>query len=199
MKKNVFSLAAVAVAALTLASCGSKPAAGPRTVDGLVLDASMNTITLLTGAGDTLNISTMNADPAKVPGVLIDDSVKLTYADTIVNGNKVMLAQALTVTVHSPYYYIQGAWVEPNPIDSTAMQGLQLNQNGTAASIGMATLVFQGWNLTDANTLVLTGESVGNGQTIPVADTLKVDKLNADSLVLSDGAGRVMWRLARQK
>lgn len=197
MKKNIFSLSALAVTALTLASCGSKPT-GPQTVDGLVLDATMNTITLLTESGDTLNISTLNSDRAKVPGVLIDDSVKLTYADTVVNGNKVMQAQALTVTVRSPYYYIQGSWVEPNPIDSTAVQGVKLNQDGTASSIGMATLLFKGWNLTDANTLVLTGESLGNGQTIPVADTLRVDKLNADSLVLS-GAGRVTWRLARQK
>lgn len=198
MKKNIFSLSALAVTALTLASCGSKSTTGPQTVDGLVLDATMNTITLLTESGDTLNISTLNSDRAKVPGVLIDDSVKLTYADTVVNGTKVMQAQALTVTVRSPYYYIQGSWVEPNPIDSTAVQGVKLNQDGTASSIGMATLLFKGWNLTDANTLVLTGESLGNGQTIPVADTLRVDKLNADSLVLS-GAGRVTWRLARQK
>lgn len=198
MKKKIFSLSALAVTAFMLASCGSKPTTGSQTVDGLVLDATMNTITLLTESGDTLNISTLNSDRAKVPGVLIDDSVKLTYADTVVNGTKVMQAQALTVTAHSPYYYIQGAWVEPNPIDSTAVQGVQLNQDGTASSIGMATLLFKGWNLTDANTLVLTGESLGNGQTIPVADTLRVDKLNADSLVLSE-AGRVTWRLARQK
>ncbi len=198
MQKIIF-LSAALTAALMLASCGPKPAAGPRTVDGRVLDASMNTITLLTSAGDTLNISTMNADPTEVPGVLVDDSVKLTYADTVVNGNRVMLARALTVTVHSPYYYISGAWVEPNPIDSTVVQGIQLNPNGTASSIGMATLVFRGWNLLSAHTLLLTGESVGNGQTIPVADTLTVDKLNADSLVLSDGTGRVVWRLARRK
>lgn len=198
MKKNIFSLSALAVMALTLASCGSK-STGPQTVDGLVLDATMNTITLLTESGDTLNISTLNSDRAKVPGVLIDDSVKLTYADTVVNGNKVMQAQALTVTVRSPYYYIQGSWVEPNPIDSTAVQGVKLNQDGTASSIGMATLLFKGWNLTDAKSLVLTGESVGNGQTIPFADTLTVDKLNADSLVLSDGVGYVTWRFARQK
>ena len=97
MMKNIFSLAAVAASALTLASCGSKPAA-PTTVDGVVLDASMNTITLVTTAGDTLNISTMNADPAKVPGVLIDDSVKLTYAEVDTDGVKVMQTQELTET-----------------------------------------------------------------------------------------------------
>ncbi len=198
MKKNIFSLAAVAASALTLASCGSKPAA-PTTVDGVVLDASMNNITLVTTAGDTLNISTMNTDPAKVPGVLIDDSVKLTYAEVDTAGVKVMQAQELTVTAHSPYYYIQGAWVEPNPIDSTQVQGMQLYQNGTASSIGMATLQFNAWNLTIPDTLILNATSVGNGQTIEGADTLTIVKLDADSLVLANGSGDVMWRLARQK
>ena len=196
--KNIFSLAAVAASALALASCGSKPAA-PTTVDGVVLDASMNNITLVTTAGDTLNISTMNADPAKVPGVLIDDSVKLTYAEVDTDGVKVMQAQELTVTAHSPYYYIQGAWVEPNPIDSTQVQGMQLNQNGTASSIGMATLQFNAWNLTIPDTLILNATSIGNGQTIEGADTLTIVKLNADSLVLANKEGYVMWRLARQK
>ena len=198
MKKNIFSRAAVAASALTLASCGSKPAA-PTTVDGVVLDASMNNITLVTTAGDTLNISTMNTDPAKVPGVLIDDSVKLTYAEVDTAGVKVMQAQELTVTAHSPYYYIQGAWVEPNPIDSTQVQGMQLYQNGTASSIGMATLQFNAWNLTIPDTLILNATSVGNGQTIEGADTLTIVKLDADSLVLANGSGDVMWRLARQK
>lgn len=196
--KNIFTLTTVAASALALASCGSKPAV-PTTVDGVVLDASMNNITLVTTAGDTLNISTMNADPAKVPGVLIDDSVKLTYADTIVDGNKVIQAQALTVTAHSPYYYIQGAWVEPNPIDSTQVQGMQLNQNGTASSINMATLQFKAWNLTIPDTLILNATSIGNGQTTEGADTLTIVKLDADSLVLANKGGYVMWRLARQK
>lgn len=198
MKKNIYALATVAASVLALASCGPKPAA-PTTVEGVVLDASMNNITLVTTAGDTLNISTMNADPAKVAGVLIDDSVELTYADTIADGSKVMQAQDLTVTAHSLYYYIQGAWGEPNPIDSAQVQGMQLNPNGTASSINMATLQFKAWNLTTPNTLILNATSIGNGQTVDGADTLTIVKLDADSLVLADKEGYVMWRLARQK
>lgn len=198
MKKNILSLAIAASAVLAFASCGPKPAA-PQTVDGIVLDASMNTVTLITTMGDTLNISTMNADPAKVAGVLIDDSVKLTYLPVDMGGVQVLQAQELTVTAHSPYFYIQGAWVEPNPIDPAAVQGMQLNQDGTASSIGMATLQITGWNLTDANTLILNETSIGNKQTIKGMDTLTVVKLNADSLVLAGKDGGVMWRLGRQK
>lgn len=198
MKKNILSLAIAASAVLAFASCGPKPAA-PQTVDGIVLDASMNTVTLITTMGDTLNISTMNADPAKVAGVLIDDSVKLTYLPVDMGGVQVLQAQELTVTAHSPYFYIQGVWVEPNPIDPAAVQGMQLNQDGTASSIGMATLQITGWNLTDANTLILNETSIGNKQTIKGMDTLTVVKLNADSLVLAGKDGGVMWRLGRQK
>lgn len=197
MKTTIFSLAVVTVSAWVGVSCGSKPA-GPQMVEGVVLDASMNNITLVTTAGDTLNISTMDADPDRVPGVLIDDSVKVTYADTTVNGVQAMRAQELTVTVHSPYYYIQGTWTEPNPIDTAAVQGFRLNADGTAASIGMETLLFENWNLADTKTLILSGKSVGNRMTIPMADTLAVDRLDADSLVLSSGAGEVMWRLGRR-
>ncbi|HJE87443.1 lipocalin family protein [Rikenella microfusus] len=198
MKKNLFFPAAATVTALALASCGSKPAA-PQTVEGAVLDASMNNITLVTTAGDTLNISTMNADPAKVPGVTVGDSVSVTCAETDADGVKVMQAQELTVKSGSSNRRIQGEWTEPNPIDSAAVQGFRLNPDGTAESIGMATLQITAWTLTDGKTLILRTTSIGNKQTIEGQDTLTVDKLDADSLVLSNGSGYVQWRLARQQ
>ena len=94
----MFLAAALAVG---LVSCGG--AAGPQTVTGVVVDASMNNIMVRTDAGDTVDISTMDTDPAKVPGVLIDDSVRVVCAGKDVDGVKVLTAQELTVTVHSPY------------------------------------------------------------------------------------------------
>lgn len=198
MKKNILTLAVAASAALALASCGRKPAA-PQTAEGIVCDATMNRITLITAAGDTLSVSTMDADPAKVQGVLVDDSVKVTYLPIDKEGGQVFQAQELTVTAHSPYFYIPGAWVEPNPIDRAAVQGMRLEPDGTASSIGMATLQITGWNLADAKTLILNETSIGNKQTFNTTDTLTVAKLDADSLVLTNQTGCVMWRLGRQK
>lgn len=181
---------------LALAACQSVPV--PQTVEGRVMDATMNNITLIASTGDTLNISTMDADPAKVPGVLIGDSVTITYQPTPVDGTEVKQAVELTVLAHSPYHYIQGTWTEPNPIDSTQRQGVTLNPDGTAASVGMATLVFRNWTLNLPDTLLLGSQSLGNGQTIESTDTLQVVKLDADSLVLA-GQGNVVWRFARQK
>lgn len=197
MKKTTFlQISLAAGLMLALAACQSAPV--PRTVEGRVMDATMNNITLIASTGDTLNISTMDADPAKVPGVLIDDSVKITYQPTPVGGAEVKQAVELTVLAHSPYYYIQGTWTEPNPIDSAQRQGVTLNPDGTAASVGMATLVFRNWTLNLPDTLLLGTQSLGNGQTIESTDTLQVVKLDADSLVLA-GQGNVVWRFARQK
>ena len=77
------------------------------------------------------------------------------------------------------------------------MQGFTLNQNGTASSVNMATLLIKNWNL-DNWTLTLQYESIGNKQTIIGTDTLNVVKIDADSLILAKKA-EVVWQLARQK
>ena len=103
----------------------------------------------------------------------------------------------MTFTANSPYYYIQGTWLEPNPINAQEMQGFTLNPNGTAQSVNMATLLIKNWNL-DNKTLTLQYESIGNKQTIMGTDTLSITKIDADSLILSKNTN-VIWRLARKK
>lgn len=139
----------------------------------------------------------MDANPQKVPGVLLNDSVKVTCTNENINGVQILKATELTITAHSPYYYIQGTWVEPNPINPKEMQGFTLNQDGTASSVNMATLLIKRWNMNN-KTLTLRYESIGNRQTITGTDTLNVIKINADSLVLAQDSN-VVWRLARQK
>ncbi len=171
---------------------------GPKTVSGWVLDASMNNIMIVSHSGDTLNISVMDADPTNVPGVLINDSVEITYSiEKGTETSDILKAIKLVITHHSPYFYIAGTWVQPNPIKPQEMQGFILNQDGTASSVNMATLIFKNWILKDA-TLLLTSESIGNRQTIKSTDTLKIVKLDADSLILSR-SNEILWRLARQK
>lgn len=179
----------------SMASC--KKAEGPQTYSGTVFDATMNNITLITAKGDTVNISTLDANPQKVPGVLINDSIEVTCENKDADGVKILTATELTVLTHSPYYYIAGTWVEPNPINAKEVQGFTLKEDGTASSVNMATLQFSKWNL-DNRTLTLTYASIGNKQTIEGTDTLNVVKLDADSLVLSKDKA-IVWRLTRQK
>lgn len=180
------------VLAVALFSCTTKTTA-PVVLDGVVIDASMNTILLKSTDGDTVWLSTLDTNPEKVPGVLIDDSICVVYKDSA----DVKSVTELTVLKHSPYFYIQGEWVEPNPIDTAQNQGFSINQDGSVTSINMATLQFKTWNF-DIKNLILSGQSIGNRQTIDFIDTMCVVKLDADSLVLSEN-GAVVYRLSRAK
>ena len=75
-----------------------------------------------------------------------------------------------------------GSWVMPIEGQPGEMQGIKLEENGEASSINMHTLVYKEWDQQGDN-LYLTVKSIGNGIEIEGVDTLKIDKLTADSLV----------------
>lgn len=76
-----------------------------------------------------------------------------------------------------------GAWVQPIPGQEERVQGIVLNEDGTASSINMSTLRYESWKQ-DGDRLILSGKSVGNGQTISFSDTVTVYRLDADTLVV---------------
>lgn len=92
-------------------------------------------------------------------------------------------ASATPAAEMQPALTLEGSWVEPVPGMEEQTQGFTLNEDGTAVSINMATLQYQEWSAS-GDTLVLTGKSIGNGQTIDVADTLLIVSVNADTLVV---------------
>lgn len=75
-----------------------------------------------------------------------------------------------------------GNWIEIMPSNPQIIQGVTLNADGSARSIGMATLLYERWVLNPDSTLVLFGKSIGNGQTIEFADTLDVVRITTDSM-----------------
>ena len=76
-----------------------------------------------------------------------------------------------------------GNWIEVRPGNSQFVQGMTLNEDGSAASIGMATLLYEKWQQADGK-IVLSGKSIGNGQTIEFNDTFNIVKHTADTLIL---------------
>lgn len=66
-------------------------------INGTVYDATMNNIMVITGKGDTVNISTMDADTNKVPGVLLNDSVEVTCVKEKIEGGEVLKAVELVI------------------------------------------------------------------------------------------------------
>lgn len=85
-----------------------------------------------------------------------------------------------------------GLWVEPIP-GMNMVQGVALKEGGEAHSVNMATLLYEHWEC-NGNGLLLTGKSVGIHQTIAFTDTLKIEKVSADSLILMRGKTRVAYR-----
>ena len=92
---------------------------------------------------------------------------------------------ALTAFACTQAPAIEGTWVQPIPgLSSGEMQGITLEKGGKASSVNMATLTYETWSQ-NGNTLVLTGKSLGNGQTIEVNLQYNIKELTADKLVLA--------------
>lgn len=103
--------------------------------------------------------------------------------------NKILSAAAMLALVAcGPKSGINGAdlvgnWIEVMPGSPHIVQGMTLNEDGSAASIGMATLLYEKWQQADGK-IVLSGKSIGNGQTIEFDDTFNIVKHTADTLIL---------------
>ena len=71
---------------------------------------------------------------------------------------------------------IVGSWVEPVPGLEGQVQGIKMEEGGVASSVNMATLVYESWKQ-EGTKLILTGKSIGNGQTIEFVDTMDIKRL----------------------
>ena len=78
---------------------------------------------------------------------------------------------------------LEGKWVEPIPGMEDQIQGISLEKDGKASSINSATLQYQSW-VRQGDTLILSGQSLGNGQTIDFVDSYQIEKLSDDELIL---------------
>lgn len=90
---------------------------------------------------------------------------------------------------------LAGNWIEVMPANPQIRQGITLRTDGSASSIGMATLQYERWQ-EHGKALILWGKSIGNGQTIDFSDTLDIVKVTSDSLILGKYG---MYRIAYYK
>lgn len=78
---------------------------------------------------------------------------------------------------------LTGRWIEVLTQGVSYVQGMDLKEDGSAESVGMRTLLYHQWSVSD-NKLILNGESIGNGQAIQFSDTMKIVRCNIDTLVV---------------
>ena len=94
MKKLIFLFTLVVITSC-FSSC--KQENPSKVINGIVYDASMNNITLITGKGDTVNISTMDDNTNKVSGALLDDSVEVTCIKEKIEGREILRATEVII------------------------------------------------------------------------------------------------------
>lgn len=76
-----------------------------------------------------------------------------------------------------------GSWTQPIPGQEESRQGFTLQPKGQASSINMSTLLYKEWQVKN-DSLVLDGESIGNGQNIAFTETFFIERLTPDTLIL---------------
>ena len=91
---------------------------------------------------------------------------------------------------------LEGKWLQPVPGMENMEQGILLEPDGRAESVNMSTLRYHQWKR-DGNKLVLSGESIGNGQTIVFEEEYEIEKMDDSYLVLRQNGGQQEFR--RQK
>lgn len=161
--KSIKFLAAVA-ALCGLAACADKT---PKTFEGFITDASMNTVTVKAPTDITYTFSTTDADKSEANGLLLGAPVVVDYTGKLEDG-----AAATKVATDPTYAEAVGRWTMPDPIDPDAVMGVEIMVEGAAQSINMATLVYSSWELQgEADKILLKGQSIGNGQTIDFTQT----------------------------
>lgn len=91
---------------------------------------------------------------------------------------------------------LEGTWLEPVPGLEQMTQGFTLEKEGKASSVNMATLQYEKWERT-GDKLFLQATSIGNGVSFQFTDTLTIEQLTADSLILTRKG--ITFRYHRQK
>lgn len=181
-----------AVAALCgLAACADNT---PKTFEGFIADASMNTVTVKALTSDeTYTFSTMDADKSEAEGLLLGAPVVVDYTGKLEDG-----AAATKVATDPTYAEAVGRWTMPDPIDPEGAMGVEIEVEGAAQSINMATLVYSSWELQgEAGKIVLKGQSIGNGQTTDFTQTGVIAKDAEGKYTLSiEGTGTVYTKVA---
>lgn len=159
-------------ALFALAACSDSET---KELTGTIADASMHEVSVTTADGRTVAFSTVDADMSHANGLLLGSPVEVTYRGKIRND----VTAALSVRTDPTYEQLVGEWIETTP---GYRQGIDIEVEGIARSIGMSTLVYEGWKLLPDGGLNLRGRTIDNGESVPFSDDWHILRLDADTL-----------------
>lgn len=77
----------------------------------------------------------------------------------------------------------QGDWIEMMPVNTHIIQGITMEDNGIARTIGVSSLMYENWKV-EKHQLILSGKSIENMQAVSFQDTLDIIRQTQDSLIV---------------
>ena len=189
--KTIKMVITMAVVAIAVGSCGNKGSkkSAENEVDttavvtinrdsmiyGICGDGSaMNTLQLITDAGDTLNLSVAEANEKGqcYGGFQSGDCMAVMLKDKDVA--KLVINQSALL----------GDWVMPNPQDGSSEMGIRIKEGGIAESIDQPALSYRSWRLFNGKLEIVAVREGGGDE---VETTLyQLVAVGSDSLVIKD-------------
>jgi len=188
--KKISVLLVIAVAILTMGSCGNRTQQVPfdngdsadianadPTIYGISgVATTMNMLQLITDTGDTLSLDISDAqDKGQVFGGLqAGDRMAV-----IPNADKTEAMKVINQTT------LMGNWVMLNPLDGSDEVGIRIKEGGIAESIDQPTTSYRTWRLTRGQLEIVQVDEEGSGQ--EETNLYDIVKLGPDSLIYQDG------------
>lgn len=182
---------ALAVAIITMAGCGGKKSQSaaneePDSTAAFILNSdslvygicgdgtAMNTLQLITDAGDTLTLSIAEASDGGqcFGGFQSGDRMA------------VMLKDETTAKLVINQSALLGDWVMPNPLDGSSEMGIRIKEGGIAESIDQPALIYRSWRLYNGK-LEIVAIREGGGDEEEV-NLYEIVALGPDTLVFKD-------------
>lgn len=138
--------------------------------------SAMNTLQLITDAGDTLNLAIRNSQ----------DSVRVMGGYDSGDRMAVLLAsdrKSIVLAINETT--LLGDWWQPNPIDGTSYMGIRFKDGGTAESLEQNGIVYKSWKVINGK-LVITCYREGGVEEDETTE-YTITKLDGDSLIFGAG------------
>ncbi|WP_158962134.1 lipocalin-like domain-containing protein [Myroides fluvii] len=99
------------------------------------------------------------------------------------------VVEEVTAPVAVDTQVLVASWTQPNPINDKEVQGFELKEDGTAASINMATLKTNKWWV-EGDKLFLAQESIGNGTSSVDTVSYQFEVVDGTTLNLINGESK---------
>ena len=200
MKKVLF-IGIIALAAISMMSCGGKKQQGMgQGIDSTdVAPAELPTlygITASTSHGDTLRLITDNGDTLTIDIAAARENQKL-FGD-IVEGDRMIVQTNVQKTIADNVInqnMLLGNWVMPDPIDGSSEIGISIKEGGVAETIEQTSISYRTWRIVNGQIEIVSVREGGSQE--EETNLYNIIKLTADSLTYKDDEDT--FEFSRQK